>query len=60
MLITFSFAIHQESNEASWGGNVSPQVALQLLQQIVIAEEAKRLKEELDKACQEIDKQAQE
>jgi len=56
MIITFSFAVHQETNEASWGGNISPQVALQLLQQIVIAEEAKRLKEESDKACQEIDK----
>jgi len=60
MLIVFSFALQQESSEASWGGNISPQVALQLLQQIVIAEEARKLKEESDKACQEIDKQAQE
>lgn len=35
-LITFTFALQTETKEAAFSGNVEPQAALRLLQQIVI------------------------
>lgn len=47
MILTFTFSINQETNEAVFSGNILPQVALQLLQSIVIAEAVRQSKEQL-------------
>jgi len=47
MLLTFTFTINPETQEAAFAGNVEPQVALQLLQGIVIQSLARRLQEEV-------------
>ncbi len=38
MLALFSFAIQTETQEVAFGGNISPTQALQILQQIIIAQ----------------------
>ena len=42
MLIIFSFALNPETQEAAIAGNIEPQVALQILQQLVIANAIKQ------------------
>ena len=45
MLIIFSFALNPETQEAAIAGNIEPQVALQILQQLVIANAIKQAKQ---------------
>jgi len=45
-LIIFTFFLNTETQEAALAGNIPPQQALQVLQQIVIAEAIKQAKEE--------------
>ena len=44
-LVLFSFAINPETQEAAFAGNMEPQVALQILQQLVIAEAIRKARE---------------
>ena len=44
-LIIFSFSFNPETQEAAFAGNIEPQLALQLLQQLTIAEMVRREKE---------------
>lgn len=49
MLLTFTFTVNQETQEAAFAGNITPQQALQMLQNVVInlgvAEAVKRAKD---------------
>jgi len=45
-LIIFTFFLNTKTKEAALAGNIPPQQALQVLQQIVIAEAIKQAKEE--------------
>ena len=45
-LIVFTFSVKTETQEAALAGNIPPQQALQVLQQIVVAELVKQAKEE--------------
>ena len=38
MQLIFTFTINQENGEATFAGNIEPPVALQILQQLVIAD----------------------
>jgi len=50
MLILFSISINTDTKEAVTGGNVSPEIALRLLQDVIVADKLEqRLKEELNK-----------
>ena len=40
--IIFAFTINTETQEATFSGNVEPQAALQVLQQLAIAEAVKK------------------
>jgi hypothetical protein len=42
MLITFSFAFNSETHEGAFVGNCDPFAALQILQQLVIADTVKQ------------------
>ena len=46
MLIIFSFALNPETQEAAIAGNIEPQVALQILQQLVIANAIKQARQQ--------------
>ena len=48
-LIIFTFFLNTETQEAALAGNIPPQQALQVLQQIVVAELVKQAKEEKGK-----------
>lgn len=45
MLLTFTFTISPDTQEATFAGNIEPQVALGILQQIVISEAIRKSKE---------------
>ena len=42
MQLIFTFTINTETNEAAFGGNVEPSAALQVLQNLVIADGIRR------------------
>ena len=42
MILTFTFAINPETQEAAFAGNIEPQQALQILQSIAIADAVKK------------------
>ena len=44
--IIFTFTVNTDTQEAAIAGNIPPQQALQVLQQIVVAELVKQAKEE--------------
>lgn len=48
MQILFSFTFNTETKEAGMAGNVKPEVALNILQQLVIAQAVQNAKEEKD------------
>jgi len=58
-LIIFTFSVKTETQEAAFSGNISAQQALQILQQIVIAEGIRNGQKEKD-AEKEADKKEQE
>ena len=45
-LFLFAFSLNEETKEAVFSGNITPQVALQLLQNIVIQTAIKQLQDE--------------
>jgi len=45
MMLTFTFTVNPETQEAAFAGNIEPLAALQILQQLVIAEAIKKAKE---------------
>ena len=45
-LALFSFSINLETQEAAIAGNIEPQVALQILQQLVIANAIKQARQQ--------------
>ena len=45
MLLTFTFTINPNTQEAAFAGNVDIQVALQILQQLTLAEMVRRSKD---------------
>jgi hypothetical protein len=45
MILLFSFSVNQETQEAAFAGNIEPQQAVQILQQIAIAAAVQKLKE---------------
>ena len=45
MILTFTFSINPETQEATFAGNIEPQQALAILQNIVVAELVKRSKD---------------
>lgn len=49
MILTFTFSVNPESNEATFAGNIEPMQALQILQGIAIAEEVKKAGQKDDK-----------
>ena len=48
MLLVFTFAFNTETEEAVVGGNIDSQVALNILQKIVIAQAVIQIKEKED------------
>ena len=48
-MIIFSFAFNMETKEATFSGNITPMVALQVLQSIVVAEAVKNEKASITK-----------
>jgi len=48
MLLVFTFAFNTETEEAAVGGNIDSQVALNILQKIVIAQAVIQMKEKED------------
>ena len=52
-LLIFSFSLNKDTNEAVFSGNITPQVALQLLQNIVIQSAIKQLQDEAVKKAKE-------
>ena len=42
MMLTFTFTLNPETQEAAFAGNVDIQVALQILQQLTLAEMIRR------------------
>ena len=44
-MIIFTFALNPQTQEATFAGNIEPQMALQILQQLVIAEAIRKAKE---------------
>lgn len=50
MQVIFTFTLNTETKEASMAGNVEPEAALQILQQLVIAQAMQRARQsEADK-----------
>jgi len=47
--LIFTFTINSETQEAAFAGNVKPQAALHILQQLVVAEEIRKAKEKEEK-----------
>lgn len=45
MLLTFTFTVNPEKNEVAFAGNINLQEALNLLQQIVIADAVNKARE---------------
>ena len=45
MMLTFTFTVNPETQEATFAGNIEPLAALQILQQLVIAEAIKKARE---------------
>lgn len=45
MILLFAFSIDQDTKEATFAGNIEPQVALQILQSIVIVEAVKQARQ---------------
>lgn len=56
MIVIFTFSVSQETQEAVFAGNVEPQVALQILQSIVIANAVARAKDAKEVIIDEQDK----
>lgn len=46
MILTFTFSVNQETNEAAFAGNIGIQQALQLLQQLAIADAVNKARKE--------------
>ena len=42
MILTFTFSVNQENNEAVFAGNINPVTALHILQDLVVAEMIRR------------------
>jgi hypothetical protein len=45
MMLTFTFTLNPETQEATFAGNIEIQVALQILQQLTLAEMVRRSKD---------------
>ena len=45
MMLTFTFTINPQTQEATFAGNIDIQVALQILQNIVISDAVRKAKE---------------
>ena len=44
-MIIFTFALNPQTQEAAFAGNIEPQMALQILQQLIIAEAIRKARE---------------
>ena len=51
-LIIFAFSLKTETQEAAFSGNIEPQVALQILQQLVIANAIKQAIKDKEKTVE--------
>ena len=60
MIILFSFTINQETKEAVFSGNIEPQVALSLLQQIVVGEAIKKASQAQKEITESISKEGED
>lgn len=52
-LILFSFSVNTDTQEAAFSGNIEPQVALQLLQNIAISDAVQKANQKLEEEVKE-------